>query len=206
MEKTIVQFTSDLEMLGFLKANGTACRFVSVTLKTPVVKLKVKNPFHTIKNGKVVGNVGLWKISRKIGLINANYNMSVRRRIAEKLGVKLGEIEYTNGKVWYEHLFTKDTPPRALPIVQHKNPAKRQETGYGFQYFPHKSFKDVYVNASGDVVDNDVVNPWMYAETEPPDFKPAVIAPKLRHITMLKCSGVIIEMPDFEEAEAILAQ
>jgi hypothetical protein len=202
-DKTIVQFSSELEMLGFLKSNGTACRFVSMTCRTPVVKMRVGNPFHTIKGGKVIGEVGLWKVARKIGIINANYNMAVRKRIAEKLGVELPEVEYTNGEVWYQHLLTKDG--KALPVVEHKDEAKRQETGFSLQYYPHKS-TSAYCNGKFEVVDEATVKPYLYAETERPDFKPCVIAVKLRHIHQLKCSGIVVEMGDFEEAAALLAE
>lgn len=200
MEKTIVQMTSELEMLGFLKTNGTACRFVSITTKTPVVKIKAGNPW---KAGKDTES-GLYKVSRKLGLINANYNTSVRRRIAEKLGVELSAVEYENGKSAYQHLMTADNPPQPLPVlVKASNP---NDGVYYLQYFPHKSFANVYVNEAGEVVPDATVKPWLYKETERPDYKPSVIAPKLRNIVQLKASGVVIEMPELEEAEAILAQ
>ena len=106
-------------MLGFLKTNGTQCRFVAMTTKTPVVKIRADNPWGAGAKTKC----GLYKVSRKIGIINANYNSSVRNRIAETLGVKLSEVEYQNGQVWYEHLTTQDG--KALPVVQHKDERKR---------------------------------------------------------------------------------
>lgn len=193
--------TSELEMLGFLKSNGTECRFVSMVSRTPVVKIKKGNPWHVVKSGKVVGDCNLFKVSRKIGIINANYNTSVRNRIAEKLGVKLSEVEYENGEVWYEHLTTKDG--KKLPVCQHKDETKR-EGQYYFQYFPHKS-ENAYCNGKGEPVADELVKPWLYAESERPDFKPAVIAVNLRNIQQLKASGVIVEMPEFEEVEKILA-
>jgi hypothetical protein len=196
MNKTIVQMTSELEMLGFLKTNGTACRFVSVVTKTPVVKIKVGNPWGAGKSGS-----GLYKISRKIGLINANYNTSVRRRISEKLGVELKEVEYESGEVWYQHLTTGEG--NALPVVQHKDEAKR--TGFYLQFFPHKT-SNAYVNEAGEPVTESEIKPWLYKESERPDYKPCVIAVKLENIASLKASGVIIEMPALEEAEAILGE
>lgn len=199
----VVQMVSELEMLGFIKTNGTACRFVSITTKTPVVKIRAGNPFHKVSKGEVIGECNLFKISRKIGLVNAKYNNSVRRKIAEKLGVELSDVEYENGEVWYEHLTDGDGKP--LPIVQHKDETKRAKTGYSLQYFPHKSFNNTYVNGAGEVVPDETVKPWLHKESKRPDWKPSVIAPKLRHIVQLKASGVIIEMPDFAEAEALLA-
>lgn len=196
MNKTIVQMTSELEMLGFLKTNGTACRFVSVVTKTPVVKIKKGNSWGAGKSEK-----GLYKVSRKIGIINANYNTSVRRRISEKLGVELKEVEYESGDVWYQHLTTGEG--KSLPVVQHKDETKR--TGFYLQFFPHKT-NNAYVNEAGESVKDEEVKPWLYAESARPDYKPCVIAVKLENIASLKASGVVIEMPALEEAEAILGE
>lgn len=192
---------SELEMLGFLKTNGTACRFVSMVSITPVVKIKVSNPFgQKTKGGKLVGESQLNKVSRKLGIINANYNTSVRRRIAEKLGVDLGAVEYESGEVWYQHLKTSDG--KNLPVVEHKDETKRGQ--FYLQYFPHASTNH-YANANGEMIQDELVKPYLYAESERPDFKPCVISIKLANIVQLSASGIIIEMPDFAEAESILA-
>ncbi len=188
--------TSELEMLGFLKTNGTQCRFVSVVTKTPVVKIKAGNPWGAGKSEQ-----GLYKVSRKVGIINANYNTSVRRRIAERLGVELAEVEYDNGTCWYQHLTTGDG--KALPVVQHKDETKQH--GFYLQFFPHKTV-NAYVNEVGEPVADSIVKPWLYKESERPDFKPCVIVVKLENVASLKASGVIIEMPALEEAEAILGE
>jgi hypothetical protein len=197
MSKTTVEFLSTLEMVGFLKLNGTASRFVAMTSQTPVVKIKVGNPWGASTKTKS----GLYKVSRKIGIINANYNLSVRNRIAEKLGVQLSEVEYENGDVWYQHLKTSDG--KNLPLVQHKDEAKRGD--FYIQYYPHKS-TNAYVNESGEVIPDATVEPYLYKESERPDFKPTVIVVNLSNVRQLKASGVIINMPDLDEAEAILAQ
>ncbi len=196
MSKTVVSMMSELEMLGFLKTNGTECRFVAITIKTPVVKIKVGNPW----NAGAKTESGLFKVSRKLGIINAHYNTSVRNRIAEHLGVKLSEVEYESGETWYEHLTTSDG--KALPVVQHKDETKRE--GYYLQYFPHKA-TSVYCNDAGEPVPDEMVKPWLYKESKRPDFKPAVIAVKLGNVKQLKASGVIVEMPNFDEAESLLA-
>jgi hypothetical protein len=201
--KAVVQYVSELEMLGFIKANGTECRFVGLVTKTPVVKMRVNNPWHVIKDGKVVGTCNLFKVAKSHGLVNANYNTSVRRRLADKLGVTLPEVEYTSGKCWYEHLLTVDGKP--LPVVQHKEEAKREETGYGLQYFPLGYSGSYYVNGAGETVPDADVEKWLHAKSERPDYKPAVQAPKLKHILSLKASGVVIEMPELEEAQALFA-
>ncbi len=187
---------SELEMLGFLKTNGTQCRFVAITCKTPVVKIKVGNPWGAGKSES-----GLFKVSRKLGIINANYNTSVCRNIAERLGVKLSEVEYEAGETWYVHLTTQDG--KALPVVQHKDESKRE--GYYLQYFPHKS-TNAYCNDAGEPVPDAMVKPWLYKESERSEFKPAVISIKLANIKQLKASGVILEMPDLDEAETLLAE
>ena len=195
--KNVVQMTSELEMLGFIKTNGTACRFVAIVSKTPVVKIRAGNPWGASAKAKS----GLYKVSRKLGIINANYNTSVRNRIAAKLGVELAEVDYENGDVWYEHLKTADN--HNLPIVQHKDESKRAGQYY-LQYYPQKS-SNAYVNEAGEPVADDVVSPWLYKESERPDFKPAVIAVNLCNVKQLKASGVVIEMPELEEAEQALA-
>ena len=176
-----------LEMVGFLKGNGTACRFISLTCRTPVTNIRVSNPFGRLD-----------KVSKKIGIINANYNLSVRKKVAEILGVQLDNVEYENGEVWYKHLLTEDG--KSLPLVVNKNHTNQ----YYLQFFPHKSTSE-YVLTSGEVVDSNVVKSYLYKTSEKPAFKPSVISVNLSHICQLKASGVIINMPSFEEAEAILA-
>src|SRR5512137_109658 len=187
--KTIVSITNPLEMAGFIKSNGTQCRFVAIVTDTPVVKIRKGNPFN-----------GLRKVSRKMGIVNANYCNSVRNRIADKLGVKLSEVEYEAGEVWYQHLKTADNKP--LPLVEHKDEAKRQGKLY-LQYFPHKSV-NAYVLPNGDTVSDEAVKPWLYKETERPDFKPSVIAVELGNVKEIRASGVIMQAEDLDEAEAAL--
>ena len=197
-KSNVVKMSDSLEMLGFLKTNGTQCRFVAITTKTPVVKIKVGNPWGASAKSKN----GLYKCSHKIGVINANYCNSVARRIAAKLGVKENEVEYTPGETWYHHLMTADN--KALPVVEHKDETKRGS--YYLQYFPQtdKSI-NTYVNEAGEPVNADEVKPWLYAESARPDFKPCVIAVNLTNVHRLAATGVIIEMPELEEVEAALA-
>lgn len=198
-DKTVVQISGEMELAGFIKANGTACRFVSMLSKTPVTKIKVGNPWHTVKSGKVVGTPNLFKISRKRGLINANYNTAVRNRIAAKLGVSVSEVEYQNGEVYYEHLTTKDG--KALPLVQHKDETRRK--GLLLQYYPHGS-ENCYVNGKGEIVPDAEVEKWAYAESPRSEFKPTVIGIYLRNILKLTASGIIAETDSVEDAEATL--
>ena len=197
LEKSnVVKMVSELEMLGFIKTNGTSCRFVSIVTKTPVVKIRANNPW----NAGAKTQSGLFKVSKKIGIINANYNASVQRRIAEKLGVAPSEVEYVAGETWYQHLTTADG--KSLPVVQHKDEAKRGE--FYLQFYPQKS-TNAYVNDAGEPVSDEMVKPWLYKESERPDFKPAVIAVKLSNVHQLKASGIVIEMPELAEVEQVLA-
>jgi hypothetical protein len=193
----VVSMISALEMLGFLKTNGTNCRFVAITTRTPVVKIKADNPWGAGKS-----ETGLYKVSRKIGLINVNYNAAVERRIAARLGVKPSEVEYEAGNTWYQHLTTADG--KALPVVVHKDEAKRGE--FYLQYYPQtdKSVNQ-YVNEAGELVNAGEVKPWLYKESIRSEYKPTVIAVKLSNIHRLKASGIVIEMPELPEVEAILA-
>jgi hypothetical protein len=187
--KTIVSITNPLEMAGFIKSNGTQCRFVSIVTDTPVTKMRKTSPFQ-----------GVRKVSRKLGLVNANYNTSVRNRIADKLGVKLSEVEYENGETWYVHLQTADG--KSLPLVQHKEEAKRGKLY--LQYYPHKS-TSAYVMPNGDTVAEAELKPWLYAESKRPDYKPTVIAVELGNVKEIRASGVIMQAEDLDEAEAALA-
>lgn len=187
--KTIVSILSPLEMAGFIKSNGTQCRFVAIVTDTPVVKMRKASPFQ-----------GVRKVSRKLGLVNANYNTSVRNRIAAKLGVTLSEVEYENGDVWYQHLKTVDG--KNLPLVQHKDEAKQGKLY--LQYFPHKSV-NAYVMPNGDTVTEAELKPWLYKESERPDYKPSVIAVELGNVKELRASGVIMQAEDIDEAEAALS-
>lgn len=191
MEKTIVKMLDQLEMVGFLKANGTQCRFVAITIDTPVTKMRVNSPF-----------AGVRKVARKTGLINANYNNSVRARIAKVLGVELKEVgEYEPGETWYRHLMTAGEKPKALPLVVNKN---KNDGKHYLQYFPLKS-RHQYVMPDGTPVTDEQLKPYLYKESKRPDYKPAVISIDLGNVKQLKASGVVIDMPGVEEAEAILA-
>jgi len=182
-----IKMVSTLEMVGFLKTNGTQCRFVSLVSDTPVTKIKAACPFKNVR-----------KVSKKIGLINANYNTSVRNRIAAIVGVELSEVEYTNGEVWYKHLTTE--AGKNLPLVVNKN---KDDGKHYIQYFPH-SAESVYV-CNGETIDKSVLEPYFYAEKPRPAYKPCVISLDLANICQLKASGVVIEMPKWEVASELLA-
>ena len=137
----------------------------------------------------------LVQVEQKTGIINANYNTSVRNRIAAKLGVALSEVEYQNGEVYYEHLQTNEG--KNLPLVQHKDETKRD--GLMLQYYPQKS-TNCYVTAQGDIVPDAEVEKYLYAQSERSEFKPTVIGIKLKNILRLVASGIVMEAEDYEEA------
>lgn len=187
-DKTIVQISSHLEMVGFIKSNGTGCRFVSMVSETPVTKMKVSSPFK-----------GVLKVSRKTGVINMDYNLAVRNRIAANLGVSLGAVEYESGKTWYKHVETKDG--KALPLCVHAT----KETGeFYLQYYPRGS-TNAYVMPNGDPVSETDLKPWLYKESERSEYKPTVIVVNVANIKRLAASGVIMEAEDLDEAEALLS-
>jgi hypothetical protein len=161
----------------FLKANGTQCRFISLVSETKP-KLKPACPFF-----------GVVKVSRKRGIVNANFNTTVRRRLSEKLGVKLSEVEYENGEVWYRHVTTSDGKP--LPLVVNKNvQTLSADTEYYLQYFPTRS-TNAYRMPNGDTVTEGQLKPWFYRQSERADYKPTVISIKVSNIKTLRASVVI---------------
>ena len=174
-------------MVGFLKTNGTGCRFVSLLSETKP-RLVSGCPYK-----------GVVKIARRIGWLNINYNKAVRRNIAETLRVDLKDVEYTNGETWYVHVTTAEG--KALPLCVNK---KSPNSGkYYVQYFPHKS-ETVYVLPNGDTIAESLLEPYFY-KGERTEFKPAVITLGLENIKELRASGLIIETADTAELEKILA-
>jgi hypothetical protein len=184
--QTIVQITSQLELAGFIKSNGTQCRFVSMIIDTPVVKIKKASPYQ---------GQGVRKIAKKTGIVNANYCDSVSRRLSEKYGVPM---EHVAGETWYVHQQTVDG--KSLPLVVNKT---KQDGKLYLQFFPHSS-RHEYVLPNGDILPFDQLAPWLYAESKRPDYKPTVISVELGNIRELRASGVIMQTTELEEAERIL--
>lgn len=164
-------------IVGFLKANGTQCRCVSMVSET-APKLKPGSPFN-----------GVVKVSRKRGIVNANYNTAVRKRIAKRLCVPVKNVEYTDGEVWYRHLTTADGKPLPL-VVNKKVQTLSADTDYYLQYFPLRS-KDAYQLPNGDTVTEDQLKPWFYKQSQRADFKPVVISIKVSNIKKLRASVAI---------------
>jgi hypothetical protein len=191
-DKTTISITSPLEMVGFIKSNATNCRFISMVSETPVVKMKKTSPFQ-----------GVMKVSRKRGMINANYNTSVRRRIAEQLGVEMKDVEYENREVWYKHIQTSDSKPLPL-VVNRKVEVLTADTEYYLQFFPMGS-SNAYRMPNGDTLAEEQLKPYLYKQSERPDFKPVVISIKVSNIKELRASGIIMQAEDLPDAEATLS-
>lgn len=182
----IVKIADHLEMVGFIKANGTACRFVSMVSET-APKLKKGCPY-----------VGVVKVSKKNGLINRNYVAAVEKAVAEKLGVPAAAVEYEAGETWYEHVKTVDG--KALPLVVNKT---KNDGKFYLQYFPMKS-TNAYRMPNGEIISEEMLKPWFYARSEKSEFKPAVIAVAVENVKELRASGVIMQASDLDEAQATL--
>ena len=173
-------------MVGFIKTNGTQCRFVSMVTETPVENTNKNCPFK-----------GVMKISRKFGMINVNFVDSVRRKIAAKEGIEFKEASYEPGKVWYKHILTVEG--KNLPLVVN---AKKDDGEYYLQYFPTKS-TNVYRMPNGEPIAEDQLKPFFYARKEN-EFKPVVISIKVSNIKRLAASGVVMVAEDLDDAEKAL--
>jgi hypothetical protein len=182
--KKMVKITDPLEMVGFIKTNGTQCQFVSMLTVTEP-KLKKSCPY-----------VGVTKVSRRNGLINMNYNTAVLKRIAASIGQPISEVSYENGAVWFEHI--KDGEGKALPLVQHA----KTPNGFYLQYFPLKS-KDSYQLSNGEPITEDKLKPFFYARKES-DYKPITCVFKMDNIKELRAAGFIIQTDEVPVVESIL--
>lgn len=196
---TAIEVIRSLQIMGFLQSIGTQSRIVRLLIKTPVVKIRSGNPWHVVKSGKVQGECNLFKVSEKLGGINWDYVKACEKRIAQQLDVPAASVEYTAGESAYIH--ADDRTPAIL--VKKSNPT---DGVFYLQYFPFKGqVKSYYVNGAGEVVADETVKAWLYAESPRSDFKPAVIAPKLANIVELQTSGVILTTEDAQAAKAAFA-
>jgi hypothetical protein len=183
-----VKITDPLEMVGFIRTNGTQCQFISM-LTVTVPKLKVACPYK-----------GVVKVSRRNGLINMNYNKAVRTRIAKALGVPLADAEYENGKTWFVH--QTDENGKALPLV--KNATKDNGKHY-LQYFPIRSSGTKYIMANGEEVTEEQLQPYFYSRPEREEYKPVTCVFDVANIKTLHASKVTVLTDGTEAAEEVLA-
>jgi hypothetical protein len=184
-----VKITDPLEMIGFIKTNSTNCQFVCLITKT-VVDLKA-----SWTRGEVV------KFSKRNGLINVNYNLAVRNRIASVFNVDVKDVEYENGKVWFKHLQNEMGKP--LPLVVNK---KTPDSGkYYLQYFASKS-KSRYVLADTETeVSYEELIPHLAKKpTLISAFKPTTCVFEIGNILEMRASRVIVTTNEATEAKEIL--
>ncbi len=187
--KTVVEITNSLEMAGFIKANGTQCRFIALVTSTEP-KMRAGHPYP-----------GIRKVAKHRGLVNVNYADAVSRRICATIGVPEGTLQYFPKATWYHPLETVDG--KALPLVEHSNPEK--QGALYLQFFP-RHCEHKYVLPNGDTVADSDVEKWLYAKSARPDYKPAVITIGLDNVKQIRASGVIMTTDELTEAEASLAQ
>lgn len=193
--KTTVKITDPLEMVGFIRTNGTRCQFVSMLTVTEP-KLKANCPFK-----------GVVKVSRRNGLLNMDYNKAVRSRISKALGVPMADVEYTNGNVWFAHeIITfgegKEQTKKNLPLVFNKT--KNDGKKY-LQYFPLRSKQTRYVLPNGEEISEEQLKPYFYARSEQVEYKPTTCVFKIESIKELRASGLVIQTDETEAAEANLS-
>lgn len=187
-----VTITDAMEMVGFLRTNGTQCQFVSMLTKTPVTKISVKCPYKNVV-----------KVSRRNGLINVNYNMAVRRRLAAALNAPIADVEYTNGQTWFIHetaVIGQET--KALPLCVNKKTPKSGK--FYMQYFPLRSSRTRYLLPNGEEVAESLLEPFFYSR-ERDEYKPATCVFSIENIKELRCSGVVIKTEETEVVEAELS-
>lgn len=185
-QKPIVSFQDVNAMAEFIRANGTACRFVSLLSETEP-KLRKDCPFKGVK-----------KITRTLALVNVDHAAACERGIAALLGVDAGSVDYTPGETWYRHEETQDG--KHLPLCVHK---EKPESGFYLQYFP-RSTSSAYRDSSGNEVSHDSLAPFFYARKET-EWKPQTRVVSLANIRELRASGIIAQAGDVESAEKALA-
>lgn len=183
-----VRITDPLEMVGFIRTNKTNCQFVSLLTVTEV-KLKVSCPHKNVV-----------KVSRRNGLINMNYNMAVRRRIAENLNVPLSDAKYENGETWFIH--ETDEAGKALPLVHHK---AKDDGKFYLQYFPIRSSQTKYFGEKGEEIPESTLKPFFYAKKEQDDFKPVTCVFNVANIREMRAARVIVKDDLADETQSILS-
>jgi hypothetical protein len=177
--KKAIKISDPLELVGFLRANGTQCQFISMLTHTEA-DVNKSCPFK-----------GVVKVSRRNGLINMNYNTAVRKRMADAMGVPIEEVEYTNGKTWFKHETTDGTPEgKALPLCVH---ATKPTGKFYLQYFPIQSSGTYFMDERGERIPVEALKPYFPKEREKSEFKPITCVFGVDSIKQMHVAGVIIE-------------
>lgn len=177
------------EMLEFLRDGTTQCRFVSMKTRTEP-KIKASCPWK-----------GVYKLSRRNGLINANYNNSVQRRIAEKFNIPESSVTYIPGETWYVHEKRDD---KTLPVVVNKKDIDNPNAPRYIQFFPHSS-TNRYFDMYNAPLSEEQLKLYFYKRPEKEDCKPIVNVISLVNVLELKASGVILECPAFDDLDRLFS-
>jgi len=161
-------------MVEFLTSIGTASTFVSMdTVTSP--KLKKTCPFK-----------GVVKRATVAGWLNVDYKRKVESNVANALGVKASEVEYTPGDVWFKHLPSDNGKPS--PVVVNKT----KDDGKFYMFYFHRKTKDAgYFDETGKQVAYADLQPHFYASSKS-EFKPEVRAVCLNNLQKLKARGLIV--------------
>lgn len=188
-KKTKVKITDPLEMVGFIRTNGTKCQFVSLLTRT-VPKLKKSCPYTNVI-----------KIARRSGLMNVNYNTAVRRLVSKALGIELSDVEYENGETWYRHELTVDD--KALPLCTHKT---KKDGKFYLQFYPTRNSPSKYVSGiTGEEIPYSALKPHFYARKDL-DFKPRVVVFSMENVVQLNAANVIIKTDETDQVAQVLAK
>ena len=182
MKNQTIKIEDKQELVGFLRAIGCECRFVTVDTET-VVDMpqgrKTGRKIPSSKTGKPIDEktpnpyFGTVKIAKRNGFVNADFTTAVEKRYAEMHGLKPSDVDYTPGTTWYQHCQTEDGKPLCLCEHQ-KDPARKY-----MQFFPLRNLGEtVYVHPTlgklnaGQI--EDMYQNWVPEDTKA-EFKPRVI-------------------------------
>jgi len=174
--KETIRIEDRAELIGFLRGIGTEARFITLDTETPVKMRKTGNPY-----------VGTIKIAKRNGLIGVDFVRACERRYAKLHNLDQKDVEYTPGKVWYEHCMTAENKPLAL--CQHKT----KKTQKYLQYFPLRNLGEtLYVHPTLGQLTKEQIDD-MYARFVRPEdreeWKPRVITlgiDSIRSVTFRK--------------------
>jgi hypothetical protein len=164
------RITDKNEMVKFLGALGTGCQFVSLRTETVVQMRTTDNPF-----------VGTVKVTKRVGLINVDFVSSVRRRMADLLGIPFVETVYVPGETWFRHV--------QRPLMVHKTDERR----FYCQFFPLKSEGTRYFLKGKELTKDEVeqMRGFVIQKTRD-DRKPLVIVLAIDSIREMRARTVTI--------------
>lgn len=191
-----VKIENKNELVGFLRAIGTECRFVTADTETEVKMNKFQLTGRKVispKTGKPINEkranpyLGTIKVARRNGFVNANFVKAVEKRYAEMFGLDVKDVEYTPGSTHYVHCQTEEGKP--LCLCENKNDPSRKY----MQFFPLQNIGEtIYLHPTLGRLNaaqiKDMYDNWV-TEEEREEWKPRVIVlsiDSIRTITFRK--------------------